>query len=395
MKRSELRRLTINLSHDCNLRCRYCYADSGSYRGPRRLLSIEKGRQIIDYFSAVYDNISNIQFFGGEPLLNFHIIGPLCDYIFEVFGKKCSSLPVLSVVTNGTILNKTIVNMIRKYQICVTVSLDGLASINDCLRVYKNGSGSFNRIVSNIQILSRETGQPMRIEGTFTSEHLHQNFSLVEFMDYLVKELKIHSLHMPWVIGNCYNGCGIVPNNKNIEKIISIYSEAFSKSLHSLISPDINQTILTTYIERYLERFFAKFSSTPYICPAGIDTLSVSADGSVYPCFLFISNKKFKLAETGTAPVMDLTKNKRQFSKDMKVPQYILSNGDIPLMFCAGLNYICNGSLTKIPDHEMTLSRALNSCLKDELDHLMKNREDRDWIHTKLILYNALLGIKE
>lgn len=387
MKRPVLTRLVVNVSHDCNLRCRYCYADAGCYGGPRGFLSLNTGKRLLDYFFSMYDAISTVQFFGGEPLLSPDVLEALCIYVLKTCRKRNISPPVFALVTNGTIVNDAILSAISKYRMQVVVSLDGPAAINDLLRVTARGSGTFKKVTANILRMKQATGQPVKIEGAFTAEHLRREFSLADFMDYLVRDLDIHSIHMPWILGECYNGLGIVPGKANLEKMVEIYSKAIHKSIGSLVRPGIDETILVTQVERYLLNFFGRGYSGKYVCPAGGDTLAVSADGDIYPCSMFVNKKKFRLG-TPEMPFSGLRENMKRFCRGMQVT----ARGRLmkpSSAFCAGLNYESCGSLNRISSPERTLQERLDTYLRRELDALLKDQETADWIKIKL-LFNQI-----
>lgn len=390
MKIINLDRLVINLSHNCNLKCRYCYAASGSYRGPRGFLSLEMGKRILDYFYTVCHQINFIQFFGGEPLLNYKIIDPLCRYIIEESEKRNIKPPVLGMVTNGTILNKTILKTIQKYSIRVTVSLDGLSDINDSLRIFRNGVGSFKRITTNIKMMKQETGQPVRIEGTLTAEHLRRGFSLEVFMNYILDEMRIHSIHMPWIFGDCYSAFGISPSVMNTAQVLQLYFKAIDRALQSLVTPDVNEMILISYVERYLERYFNHTHYGPYLCSAGNGSIGVSIDGSIYPCFMFINNEKFKLGRIDITEPQVLIKKMHQFSQLLRIP----ADSFVPVMFCPGNNYTCHGSLNRIRTEEEILYKELDNYIKKELEDILSTQSTENWIKTKLVLYNLLTDMK-
>ena len=317
--------------------------------------------------------------------MNFRVLERLCIDIREICDQKQIDAPILSLVTNGTIINKTILNIIRKYRLRITVSLDGLADINDLLRVYPGGGGSFRRITSNIRTMKQETGQPAAVESTFTSQHLARKFSLIDFMDYLTQELSIHSVHIPLIIGKSFNGHGITLSNANIRNILRIYSEAIHKSIQSLITSDIRDTILISYVERYLRHYFGEHPVMPYLCSAGIGTLSVTTDGAIYPCFMFINRKEFKLCKVGEGSVATLMRNKKVFSERIKSRHRGIDRGR--MLFCAGINYESKGHLTRVSSREVVLSKELYSYLEEELLYLFRNQETEDWIKTKIMLF--------
>jgi uncharacterized protein len=185
LREAYLDRLVINVSHDCNLRCTYRYAVTDAYGAPRMKLSNPVGEKIVDDFLSQFARIGTVQFFGGEPFLNASGIYYLCQYITETCDANGSPLPTFTVITNGTILNQSIIDIVNRHLPILKVSLDELAPVNDAQRIKVNGSGSYARITRNIAILKARTGEPWQIEGTFTARHLARTFSLANFMRFL------------------------------------------------------------------------------------------------------------------------------------------------------------------------------------------------------------------
>jgi uncharacterized protein len=388
-----LDRLVINLSHDCNLRCRYCYAASGTYGGRRDLLSKETGYAILDFFFSIYERINLIQFFGGEPFLNIPVLDSICEGIKRICEERQIDPPSFTVITNGTILNKKIIDLIRKHKLRITVSLDGPAEIHDKLRVYPDGKGSFNCVTSNIQDMKKETGQPISVEGTFTSHHILHAFSVSDFMDYLVEVLDIHFLHMPPILGRCFDGHGIILTDFNIENLVRIYSQAIHKSIQSLTTGDIKETVLISYVDRYLSRYFAGHVAEPYLCAAGNGTLSVSTTGEIYPCFVFTNAQEYKLGDVNQSNAVLLETNKLKFSGRLRTRDANVDKNR--MLFCAGMNYECRGHLSRVSSREIILSKKLHSFMEEEILGCFSNKETEDWIKTKLMLFRLWQDIPE
>ena len=275
-----LDRITINVSNDCNLKCIYCYASGGSYKKEKGYMDKFTALQTINFFIVNFDVIKNVQFFGGEPLLNKDLIEIICEEFYSKYkNNEISYLPMFSVVTNGTIMSKEIINILSKYDIKITISIDGPEKINDFLR----GKGTYNKILKNIDTLKLNNIK-FGIECTFTKYHLKNKCDMVDLLDFFYKKLRIHYAHIPTVSISKKNDLYI----KNSEKI-DIYKKVIMNSLQSLENEDYKMESITYRILRSL------ILKTPikYYCPAGKLTLSVSHEGDVYPCFMFIGDDKF------------------------------------------------------------------------------------------------------
>ena len=390
-----LERLVINVTHDCNMRCAYCFADAGAYGSERGMLSETTGRRIIEDFFSRFERIGRIQFFGGEPFLNCRSIEALCGATVERCERQGVTPPAFTVITNGTILNESIIEMIKKYQISVTVSLDGPEALNDSYRVFVGGTGSFKRVVNNVKILKTHTGQPFQVEGTFTSRHLERRFSLAEFLRFLARELGVHFLHMPWILGNGYNAAGILPTEENLERLLAVYAEAITGSFHSLRDPAMSETAVISIVERFVDRCRSGAERTPqrYYCPAGSGTLSVGMDGKVYPCFMFTNVPAFELTHVEALDKGELTRNRAAFVKQIERPDDEGTPGEV-ISSCAGMNYETHGRITGISSAEKRVWERLNAHLNDEADAYRRQPETWEWMQTKFLLHRLeMLGV--
>ncbi len=144
-----LERFVFIVTTKCNLRCRYCYAGGGNYGMPFVNMSREVARQAVTWMFTHFSQVQNIQFFGGEPSLNYRLIEYICEQIETSVaqngnGKK--QLPQFGLITNGTYLPAAFEELIERYRIHVTYSIDGPAKAHNIHRVYVNGRGSFSKI---------------------------------------------------------------------------------------------------------------------------------------------------------------------------------------------------------------------------------------------------------
>lgn len=171
-------RITLHVSNDCNLRCRYCYACGGSYDRPRELMTKETAREFVEFCAKTFDHIGRIVFFGGEPLLNPGIIAFICELFteYKALG-KITYLPVFGIITNGTILNDPVLEIIKRYVSFITVSIDGPQELNDRNRIYSDGRGSYNRIAGFIRRIVQIPSVSVKYEATYTDYHIEQGVS--------------------------------------------------------------------------------------------------------------------------------------------------------------------------------------------------------------------------
>ena len=147
-RKTVVKALCLHIAHDCNLACKYCFAEEGEYHGRRALMSFEVGKKALDFLIANSGNRRNLEvdFFGGEPLMNWQVVKDLVAYGREqekLYDKHFR----FTVTTNGVLLNDEIQEFINKEMDNVVLSLDGRKEINDQMRPFRNGKGSYDLIV--------------------------------------------------------------------------------------------------------------------------------------------------------------------------------------------------------------------------------------------------------
>ena len=184
-----IERITLHVSNDCNLRCKYCYANGGSYNQTRRLMTLETANSFINFCEKNFNYVKRIVFFGGEPILNLNIMEYICKRFNDDFhSNKISFIPEFAIITNGTILTDRIIEFINKYISIITVSIDGLKDINDANRIDKNGKGSFDRISRFIQTIKNQTKVTLKFEATYTQKHIDFGYRTMDISKDLKKK---------------------------------------------------------------------------------------------------------------------------------------------------------------------------------------------------------------
>lgn len=165
--------LVLNVSHDCNLNCVYCYGDGGNYGLVRKLMDVDMAKKAIDYWLERLDmdaHMLTVSFFGGEPLMNTKVISFAVDYINERLA-KLHKRAFYTITTNGTILNESILKLLIENQFNITVSIDGLKDYHDANRPFRDGKGSYSRVQENVKILV-ENGATLNSRITLTHENI-------------------------------------------------------------------------------------------------------------------------------------------------------------------------------------------------------------------------------
>lgn len=271
---SHLGRLVINVSNDCNMRCRYCYANGGSYKNKRNLITRENLTRTLDLFYELFHSIEVIQLFGGEPTLNLEAIRNVGEYVYTH-----NYQTQVGFVTNGTLINDDLIEIINKYHMNVTVSID-VEQLHNELRPFNNNRPSYNLIRKNILYLQQHTSQPSQFEITYTKRHIDQRISILD----IIRELSSQFGNVPIHIAPV---CSENPEFKLLthEAFVNSVEEVFNAKRQGEC---VNYSMLNT-LELNLKHHFIQ----EYVCGAGVSTLAVSTIGEIYPCFYFIDNPDF------------------------------------------------------------------------------------------------------
>ena len=186
--------LCLNVAHDCNLACKYCFADEGTYcGGPRELMSFETGKNAFDFLIANSGNRRNLEvdFFGGEPLMNWEVVKKLVAYGRQeekLYDKKFR----FTLTTNGVLLNDEIQDFLNREMSNVVLSIDGRKKIHNQMRPFRGGQDSYDRIVPKFQRLAESRGQERYYaRGTFTRNNLDFSQDVLHIADLGFKQISV------------------------------------------------------------------------------------------------------------------------------------------------------------------------------------------------------------
>lgn len=173
----DINTIRINVSNDCNLNCKYCYADGGNYKKEVGLMDISTATAVVRFIENYFPNVETIFFFGGEPLLNIEIIEFICEHLSEKYFK---------LITNGFFINDKIIEVIKKYDIKIGISIDGPENIHDEFRVTKSGAKTFRKICQNINRLQENGISLTNIQSTYT-EFAKRQMKKSDLVDYFIQ----------------------------------------------------------------------------------------------------------------------------------------------------------------------------------------------------------------
>ena len=285
-RKTVVKALCLHIAHDCNLACRYCFAEEGEYHGRRALMSYEVGKKALDFLIANSGSRRNLEvdFFGGEPTMNWEVVKQLVAYgrsEEEAHNKRFR----FTLTTNGLLLNDEIMDFCNREMANVVLSLDGRREVNDRMRPTRNGKGSYDIIVPKFQKFAKSRGdKDYYIRGTFTRENLEFSKDVLHFAD-----LGFEKMSMEPVVG--------LP-----EEPYAIREEDLPKILEQY---DI---LAKEYVKRRREgrgfiffHFQIDLKQGPCVakrlsgCGSGTEYLAVTPWGDFYPCHQFVGDERYLL----------------------------------------------------------------------------------------------------
>lgn len=275
----------INVSNMCNFKCNYCFANCGNYSKKDKLMNFEIAKQICDFIKNNLEDVTDVGFFGGEPTLNYKVIK-----------KICQDMPTsinFNMITNLSILNEDIINLIKKYNISVTASIDGDKEINDLNRITKNNKPTYDLVSKNIETLLNNNCQLKMIESTYTSS-AYKKYSKSEIAKLLSKEFNTKHVLV-----------ADVDTSKDELKLPfnSVYSKKnISNSLKEVFENIFNNKVFLTCVEAKPLIYFVTKDNSDYFCTPGISTLIFDENGDIWPCQAFINKENFKMGNIFEKP---------------------------------------------------------------------------------------------
>ncbi len=280
--------LCLHIAHTCNLNCSYCFASQGKYHGDRAVMSYEVGKRALDFLIENSGSRRNLEvdFFGGEPLMNFEVVKQLVAYARSVEKEKDKNFR-FTLTTNGMLIDDEVIEFANREMSNVVLSLDGRKEIHDRFRVDYAGKGSFDRIVPKFQkLVEARGGKNYYMRGTFT--HANPDF-LTDIKTML--DLGFTELSMEPVV------CASGDPSELTEEDKPIVMEQYEKLAELMIKRDDEGKPFTFY------HYMIDLKGGPCIykrisgCGSGTEYMAVTPWGDLYPCHQFVGEEGFKLGD--------------------------------------------------------------------------------------------------
>ena len=283
-----IKALCLHIAHTCNLNCSYCFASQGKYHGDRALMSFEVGKRALDFLVERSGSRHNLEvdFFGGEPLMNFDVVKQLVAYARSIEKEKDKHFR-FTLTTNGVLIDDDVIDFVNREMSNVVLSLDGRKEVHDRYRVDYAGNGSWEKIVPKFQkLVAARDGKNYYMRGTFT----HANPDFLEDIKTML-DLGFSELSMEPVVAAAGDPAALTESDK------AVVMEQYEKLAELMLQRDKEGKPFTFY------HYMIDLKGGPCIykrisgCGSGTEYMAVTPWGDLYPCHQFVGEEKFKLGD--------------------------------------------------------------------------------------------------
>ena len=353
-RQTVVKALCLHIAHDCNLACKYCFAGEGEYQGDRSLMSYEVGKQALDFLIQNSGNRRNLEvdFFGGEPLMNFDVVKKLVAYGREqekIHDKHFR----FTLTTNGILIDDDVIEFANKEMDNVVLSIDGRKCVHDAMRPTRNGKGSYDIILPKFKKFADSRNQEKYyVRGTFT----HNNLDFAEDVMHLA-DMGFEQISM--------------------EPVVSLPDEPYAITEEDIpiICAEYDRLAKLIIERRKAGKWFNFFhfmidlSGGPCVakrlsgCGSGTEYLAVTPWGDLYPCHQFVGEDDFLLGNVfdgiKNTELVDCFKTCNVYAKDKCrdcFARFYCSGG------CAANSYKFHGKINDAYDIGCELQRKRVEC---------------------------------
>lgn len=353
-RKTVVKALCLHIAHDCNLACKYCFAEEGEYHGGRVLMSYEVGKKALDFLIANSGNRVNLEvdFFGGEPLMNFQVVKDLVAYgrsKEKEFNKKFR----FTLTTNGMLLTDEVMEFANKEMANVVLSIDGRKEIHDFMRPTRNGKGSYDLIIDKFKKMAEMRHQTnYYVRGTFTHYNLDFSKDVLHLADMGFKQISAEPVVAP-------DDMDYAIREEDLPQLF----EEYDNLAKEMVKREKEGNGFNFF------HFMIDLTGGPCLykrlsgCGSGTEYLAVTPWGDLYPCHQFVGMEQFKLGNVDTGiektDIVDEFKLCNVYAKDKCkdcFARFYCSGG------CAANSYNFHGNLLDAYDIGCELERKRVEC---------------------------------
>ena len=353
-RKTVVKALCLHIAHDCNLACKYCFAEEGEYHGGRALMSYEVGKKALDFLIANSGNRVNLEvdFFGGEPLMNFQVVKDLVAYgrsKEKEFNKKFR----FTLTTNGMLLTDEVMEFANKEMANVVLSIDGRKEVHEFMRPTRNGNGSYDLIIDKFKKMAEMRHQTnYYVRGTFTHYNLDFSKDVLHLADMGFKQISAEPVVAP-------DDMDYAIREEDLPQLF----EEYDNLAKEMVKREKEGNGFNFF------HFMIDLTGGPCLykrlsgCGSGTEYLAVTPWGDLYPCHQFVGMEQFKLGNVDTGiektDIVDEFKLCNVYAKDKCkdcFARFYCSGG------CAANSYNFHGNLLDAYDIGCELERKRVEC---------------------------------
>lgn len=289
--------ICLHVAHDCNLRCNYCFAGTGSFGGHRGLMDLETGKKAIDFVleSSGHRKHCEVDFFGGEPLLNYRVVKELVSYGKEAAQNRGKTIK-FTLTTNAVLLTEEVQSFLEQEDISVVLSIDGREEVHDRMRPYANGKGSYAEVAPRLQQFAqkRPESSPYAVgtyyyaRGTYTHHNLDFDKDVTHLLDLGMKQISLEPVVAKPTDPYAFQ-----------EGDLSEILESYDRLGEELLARRGKGEDFSFF------HFNVSLEQGPCLpkrlsgCGAGHEYVAISPEGDLYPCHQFVGQEEFKMGSLG------------------------------------------------------------------------------------------------
>jgi uncharacterized protein len=371
-----IKALCLHVSHDCNLRCKYCFASTGDYKSGRKLMSRDMAKKAVDYLVENSGKRKNIEidFFGGEPMLNLKTVKETVSYA-RGLEKSTGKSFYFTITTNGTLFTDESIKFINENMDNVVISIDGRKEVHDAIRYDKFNKGTYDRIVPDAKkLVAGRKGKSYFIRGTFTSKNIDFSKDVMHLAKLGFREISVEP-----VVGN---GKDFSLTMRDVPYVLEEYERLAYQYLEALKNGE----------DIRFYHFNLNLYEGPCIykritaCGAGFEYFAVSPEGYLYPCHQFVGQEEFIMGDLDNGVINN--KLKKRFKESNIITKDKCQNCWAKL-FCSGgchaNAWFTNGDIDEPDEIACILQKKRIECAIMCQAEINLNKSQRVTIHSPLL----------
>ena len=284
----QLKALCLHVSHTCNMTCKYCFASQGRYNGERALMPLSVGKQAIDFLIASSGTRRNLEvdFFGGEPLMNWDVVKDIVRYAREIEGAHNKNFR-FTLTTNGLLIDDEVIEFANREMHNVVLSLDGRRDVHDSVRKVAGGGGSYDEVVPLFKkFVEARNGRGYYMRGTYTRNNTDFTQDILHMAD-----LGFSELSMEPVVAKPGDDCALTDDD------LPVLFRQYEILAEEMIKRKKEGRGFTFY------HYMIDLTGGPCIykrvagCGSGSEYLAVTPQGELFPCHQFVGDAAFNMGD--------------------------------------------------------------------------------------------------